>query len=285
MAHLADYDIRKQHFAVIKKTERLTPADSEEIREIQLEVLDDQFNCEVDQSFGVLVNVRDDFGNSLHHRLYSVADLPEKTNGKTNITMLVKRCNYIDEFSGELERGLASNYLCDRSVGDQINITGPYPLAFQLPKEKDANLILIGMGTGIAPFRAFIKHIHKKGNDFKGKILLFYGAKTGLDLLYLNEEKGDLTNYYDKETFEAISALSKNPLWEGEAHVHQAVSERAEEVLKLLKEPNTYVYVAGHHKVNDQLDESFEQIYGDARAWTAKKEELMEQKKWVELIY
>ncbi len=285
MAHLSDYDIRNRYSAIIQKSERLTPEDSEEVRELLLEVQDESFDCEVDQSFGVLLEVNDDFGNSRHHRLYSVADLPSKTNGKTNITMLVKRCNYVDDFSGELEYGIASNFLCDRKVGDQVNITGPYELAFSVPEEKNANLILIGMGTGIAPFRAFIKHLYHQKEDFEGQILLFYGAKSGLDLLYLNDESGDLTNYYDRDTFEAVQALSPRPLWDDGIVIHEAIEERAEKVLKMLSELNTYVYIAGHEKVKEQLDDTFTRIMGSSTKWQSRKAELIAGKKWVELIY
>lgn len=285
MAHLSDYDIRKQYSAVVQKSERLTPEDSEEVREILLEVQDKSFECQVDQSFGVLLDIPDDFGNTQHHRLYSVADLPSKTNGKTNITMLVKRCNYVDEFSGELEYGIASNFLCNRQIGDELIITGPFELAFSVPEEKVANLILIGMGTGIAPFRAFIKHIYKNQGDFEGRILLFYGAQSGLDLLYLNDETGDLTNYYDESTFEAVAALSPKPLWDDVAVVHQAVEDRADEILEMLEYQHTYVYIAGHEKVKHNLEQTFAKMMGSEEKWAERKAELMEDKKWVELIY
>ena len=196
MAHLADFNVDNKYRATVKKTERLTPANTEEIREIVLEVNQPGFECQVDQSFGVLVNVKGDFGNTQHHRLYSVADLPDDTGGKQQLTMLVKRCSYVDEFNGELYDGVASNYLCDRQVGDVITITGPHTLPFIVPEDKSANLILIGMGTGIAPFRAFVKHIYKNVKDWEGQVRLFYGARSGMELLYLNDKDGDLTNYY-----------------------------------------------------------------------------------------
>lgn len=285
MAHLSDYDIRKQFFAEVKKTKRLTPEESEEVREIILEIKDPAFTCEVNQSFGVLIEAKDDFGNALHHRLYSVADLPAKSKGKTRITMLVKRCKYIDEFSGELYYGIASNYLCDRKVGDEITITGPYELAFSVPDEKDANLILIGMGTGIAPFRAFIKHIYKNVKDFKGRILLFYGAKSGLELLYLNDKDGDLINYYDQETFEAVHAFCPRPLWNDTIVLDQAIEDRAEEIIEMLSILNTYVYIAGYEKVKEVLEKAFIHILGSKEKWNMRKAELIAGKKWAEVIY
>ena len=285
MAQLADFDIENKYKATIKKSERLTPLDTEEIRELLLEVEQPEFQCKVDQSFGVLVKTKGEFGNAYHHRLYSVADLPSKQNGKPLITMLVKRCSYVDEWSGELYHGVASNYLCDRKVGDSITITGPFELPFQAPEDKTSNLILIGMGTGIAPFRAFVKHIYKNIKDWKGKIRLFYGARSGLELLYLNDKDGDLTNYYDEETFKAFHALSPRPHWSDPIALDSAIEERAAEIIEMLSKSNTHIYVAGYEKTKEMLDKAFANILGSKERWELRKAELIAGKKWAEVIY
>ncbi|MCB9303277.1 MAG: ferredoxin-NADP reductase [Lewinellaceae bacterium] len=285
MAHLADYNTKNQHQATVKKTERLTPADTEEVREIVLEVKQPGFDCHVDQSFGVLVKTSGEFGKTVHHRLYSVADLPAKENGNPLITMLVKRCSYVDEFNGELYKGIASNYLCDRKVGDEITITGPFDLPFAVPEDKNSNLILIGMGTGIAPFRAFVKHIYNNVKDWKGKIRLFYGARSGLELLYLNDKNGDLTNYYDEETFKAFHALSPRPQWSDPIALDAAIEARAAEIIELLSHANTHVYVAGYEKIREMLDKAFSNILGSKEKWETRKAELVAGKKWAEVIY
>jgi len=285
MSHLSDYSTEHRYQAKIRKTTRLTPGDTEEVREITLEVADPEFTCQVDQSFGVLVKATGEFGNTWHHRLYSVADLPDKKTGKPRITFLVKRCAYVDDFSGERFPGTASNYLCDRKVGDDITITGPFALPFAVPEDKNANLILIGMGTGIAPFRAFIKHIYHNVKDWKGKIRLFYGARSGLELLYLNDKDGDLVNYYDEETFEAIHALSPRPHWSDPIALDMAIEKRAEEILEMLSQTNTYIYVAGYEKVREMLDKAFTIILGSKEKWDIRKAELIAGKKWAEVIY
>lgn len=285
MAHLADFDTDKKFAAIVKRTERLTPADTDEVREIELEVQFPGFQCQVDQSFGVLVKGSDEFGNEYHHRLYSVADIPRRVNGLEHITMLVKRCNYVDEFSGEQYEGVASNYLCNRKVGDQVTITGPFALPFVVPEDHTANLILIGMGTGIAPFRAFIKHIYKNVGDWKGKIRLFYGARSGLELLYLNDKDGDLTQYYDKDTFEAFHALSPRPHWADPIALDAALEDRAEDILELLNRTNTYIYVAGYERINDMLNKAFSNIMGSREKWATRKAELVAGKKWAEILY
>ncbi len=284
MAHLADFNTENSYKATIKKTDRLTPSDTEEVREITLEI-QPGFQCQVDQSFGVLVKTSGEFGNLLHHRIYSVSDLPSQKNGKPLLTFLVKRCSYVDEFSGELYQGIASNYLCDRKVGDEITITGPHALPFAVPADKDSNLILVGLGTGIAPFRAFVKHIYKNVKDWKGKIRLFYGARSGLELLYMNDKDGDLANYYDEATFEAFHALSPRPHMEDPIALDTAIEDRAAEILELLKQTNTYVYVAGYEKVKDLLDKAFSNILGSKEKWKTRKAELIAGKKWAEVIY
>jgi ferredoxin--NADP+ reductase len=285
MAHLADLNTENKYKATVRKTERLTPIDTEEIREISLEVKQPGFKCEVDQSFGVLVKSSDEFGNTIHHRLYSVADIPTTESGNPQIKLLVKRCSYVDEFNGELYQGVASNYLCNRKVGDEITITGPHSLPFVVPEDKSANLILIGMGTGIAPFRAFVKHIYKNVKDWKGKIRLFYGARSGLELLYMNDKNGDLTNYYDEDTFEAFSALSPRPHWSDPIALDVAIEERAEEILELLSQSNTRIYVAGYEKIRVMLDKAFSNILGSKEKWETRKAELIAGKKWAEVIY
>jgi ferredoxin--NADP+ reductase len=285
MAHLSDFNIENKYQATIKKTERLTPEDTEEIREILLEVKEPEFECHVDQSFGVLVKSNGEFGNTFHHRLYSVADLPTVKKGKPQIAILVKRCSYIDDFNGELYDGVASNYLCDRKVGDVITITGPHNLPFVVPEDRSSNLILIGMGTGIAPFRAFVKHIYKNVPDWKGKIRLFYGARSGLELLYLNDKDGDLTSYYDEATFEAFHALSPRPHMADPIALDTVIEDRTTEIIEMLGQSNTRIYVAGYDKIRDVLDKSFSKILGSKEKWLMRKAELIAGNKWAEIIY
>lgn len=285
MAHLLDFDTEHRYKAVVKSTSRLTPEDTEEVREIILEVKDPGFQCEVDQSFGVLTKATGEFGNQYHHRLYSVADLPETVNGNPKITMLVKRCNYIDAFNGEEYKGVASNYLCDRQKGDEILLTGPFDLPFKVPEDKTANMILIGMGTGIAPFRAFIKHIYRNDKNWEGKIRLFYGARSGLELLYLNDKDGDLTNYYDKETFEAFHALSPRPHWVDDIDWENVLLEQTAELKELLSKNNTYVYVAGYSDILIKLNKAFSKILGSEEKWKLRKAELIAGRKWAEIIF
>ena len=284
---LQDYDVKTRFEATVLGNERITSAESEEeVREISLEVEGQEFDAEVGQNIGVLAPGNKELGQENHFRLYSIADLPETTpNGNQRLRICVRRCSYIDDFSGEQYPGIASNYLCDLRTGETLTVTGPYGQAFELPPEPNATLILICAGTGIAPFRAFVKHIYSLRPDFKGRIWLFHGGQTGLDLLYRNKEKDDLALYYDHDTFEAFDALSKRPGWSDEVDWGAALHARGEELCELLTDPKTYVYVAGLEKIRDELDAVLGEVAGSDQTWFDWKTELMADGRWIELLY
>jgi len=284
---LEDYPTEPRFSATVLSTEEITDEGADvEIRELVLEVENHEFDFAVGQSIGVLASGPAEFGRSVHHRLYTVADTPlPKELGKPEITIVVRRCNYIDDYSGEEYIGINSNFLCDRKVGDKVMITGPFGIPFTVPEDKSANLILIGLGTGIAPFRAFVKHIYQNVRGWKGKVLLLYGAHSGLELLYMNNKRDDFSNYYDEETFEAFKALSPRPTWADPIAWDFAIEDRAGEIRDLLSDEQTYVYVAGQKRIRDALDKLFGEMSGSSAIWQKRKAKLAEQDRWVELLY
>jgi len=284
---LDDYNKEDRFEATVLSSESLTSAAAEaEIRELVLEVDRPDFHYRPGQSIGVLVPGPHQFGHDYHFRLYTVADTASSANGgKPKITIAVRRVSYIDDYSGERFDGVASNYLCDRKAGDGLLITGPYGYAFEVPDEKDANLILIGAGTGIAPFRAFVKHIYQDIGDWQGKVRLFYGAHTGLELVYMNEHRDDFALYYDEDTFEAFKAVSPRPHWADPIAWDYCLEERSAEIWEMLLDAKTHVFVAGLENVRDQLDEVFTGIAGSPDKWQRRKAELTAGGRWTELLY
>ncbi len=284
---LQDYPTEPRYAATVLSSERITDEGADvEVREIVLEVDQHDFDFEIGQSIGILAKGPEEFGGSVHHRLYTVADTPLPSKiGKPEVTIVVRRCNYIDDYSGEEYEGVNSNYICDRKPGDRLAITGPFGLPFDVPDDRDANLLLIGLGTGIAPFRAFVKHIYENVGDWKGKVRLLYGAHSGLELLYMNDKRDDFARYYDNNTFEAIKALSPRPNWADPIAWDYAIEDRAEEIIFLLEDEHTYVFVAGLRPVKETFDKLFGNLLGSAERWQARKADLESQGRWTELLY
>jgi len=284
---LENFDVDETFMAKVLSTTRITDDSAEDIRELVLEIDQKTFAFEIGQSIGVIVDgPHDQFGHPHHFRLYTIADTPHiNENKKPEVKLCVKRCDYIDEYSGERYQGIASNYLCDLQVGAKIKICGPFGIPWRVPADKSANLILIGMGTGIAPFRAFVKHIYKNIGGWTGKVFLFHGARSGLELLYMNDQNDDFTQYYDEGTFEAFKALSPRPHWADPIAMDYALEERADEMLSMLMEHGAYIYVAGREDVSTTLDHLFSTRVGPDDVWQHIKSDLKSEGRWAELIY
>jgi ferredoxin--NADP+ reductase len=283
---LQELDTSRRFQARVASSERITPAASrDEIKELVLDLAAPGLEVEVGQSLGVLAPGQADFGQTHHLRLYSVADLPERRpDGKLRVHVAVKRVSYVDDYSGERYDGVASNYLCNLRPGDELTMTGPFGIAFEVPPDDDASLILIAMGTGIAPFRAFVRHLYER-TDFGGRIWLFHGARTGLDAVYMNDERNDFAQYYDKATFEAFQALSPRPAWDAAIDWGATMRARGAELWRLLSDPGTYVYVAGLESIREELDRVLAEVAGSKEKWQRRKAELVAGKRWVELLY
>lgn len=282
---LNDFDTSKQHKAIVCDITRLTPNNSDDdVREIKLKVKSFPL-CQPGQSIGVIVHGPHDYGHKDHFRLYTLADTPQASRNAQDLTIVVKRCNVIDDYSGEMFQGIASNYLCDLNINDAVTITGPYAIAFKIPDDVKANLLMIGMGTGIAPFRAFVKHIYNTLGSWQGKVRLFYGAKTGLELLYMNKRRDDFSNYYDQDTFEAFSGLSVRPGWDEDIALSELLELQEKEVWELICHHNTYVYIAGHKNISRVLDKTFSAMAQSEQEWQRRKKELMAGNRWMELLY
>ena len=114
---------------------------------------------------------------------------------------------------------------------------------------------------------------------------LFHGGRTGLDLLYRNEEKDDFALYYDRDTFEAFNALSTRSGWSDDSDWGTAMHARGEELCKLLSDPKTYVYVAGLEKISNELDDVLAEIAGSNQTWFHWKADLKAEQRWIELLY
>lgn len=272
--------------AIIQSSQRITPESTDEVRLIVLRINSPAFYFLEGQNIGVLTPGPHPFGNKLHHRYYTIANANKSADGEgVELELLVRRCFYIDAVSGEQYPGEASNYLCNAQPGDKISITGPHRSPFRIPADKTSNLLMLGTGTGIAPFRAFLRRVYQEQSQWDGKVRLFYGARTGAEMLYMNDINQDLTNYYDQATFKAIQSLSQGLLKDEGDALQNGVNANAREIWSLLQEPKTHVYLSGIKKIAAAFDASMAKMAGSEAQWQAFKQALIEDKRWSELTY
>lgn len=125
-------------------------------------------------------------------RLYSIASSPEAHTGEVHITVAKNNFNHNEE----IKYGLASYFLSQLKTDTDVNFYVHHNAQFRLPEE-DKDIIMIGPGTGIAPFRSFIAQRDATGAS--GKNWLFFGEQHFVtDFLYQTEiqswlETGTLT--------------------------------------------------------------------------------------------
>jgi ferredoxin--NADP+ reductase len=284
--NLHEFDITRRYPATLISSDRITPEDGEaEVRHMVLKLPEGVINYLEGQSIGVLPPGPREFGNPYHLRLYSIASPREGENSGSTISICVRRCFYIDDISGERYPGKASNFLCDARPGDTVQITGPYGSPFRIPSDESCNLLMIGAGTGIAPFRALVKHIYSGHKAWKGKARLFFGAKTGMELLYLNDMKKDLALYYDDGSFKAFEALSPRPAFDAPPALDRVLAENSREVWEMVQDPKTFVYLAGLLVAARKFQDAMSVAAGSAEAWQDMHAQLVSEGRLSELLY
>ena len=119
----------------------------------------------------------------LQPRLYSIASSPLVTPGEVHLTVDAVRY----EIGGRRRLGVASTLLADRlQPGQRVKVYLQKAHGFTLPQDGNTPIIMVGPGTGIAPFRSFL--LHRKATRAKGRAWLFFGhQREAQDFFYRDE--------------------------------------------------------------------------------------------------
>lgn len=274
----------KLRSATLLRSERITPeASPEEVRHMVFRTGDLSAAGRTGQCIRVMAPGQ--FGNRYHARLYSIADPDQAGEDGAVFSLCVRRCFYIDDFNGERYQGVASNYLCDLRPGATIEFAGPVGYPFPVPQDRKAGIIMIGMGTGIAPFRGLVRMIYEQFGGWKGKVRLFYGARSGLEMLYMNEKNKDLAKYFDQKSFKAFQAVSPRPHFEAPVALDEAIKRNAAETWAMLNRADTHVYLAGAQAMLGMVEKAMTAVAGSEQAWAEAKDALVSSGRWNEVLY
>src|SRR3954470_8857714 len=119
----------------------------------------------------------------LQPRLYSISSSHNATPGRLSLTVDIVRY----QVGKRRRHGLASSFLADRvQPGDELKVYVQKAHGFALPSDPDVPIIMVGPGTGIAPFRAFLHD--RRATRAPGKNWLFFGhQRSASDFFYADE--------------------------------------------------------------------------------------------------
>ncbi|MFH4974977.1 hypothetical protein AB6A40_001686 [Gnathostoma spinigerum] len=173
----------------------------------------------------------------LQARYYSISSSPRYDAESIALTAVVTKYMIGDR----LIKGVCTNYLLQKQEGDKVPVY-VRKSTMRLPHEASKSVIMIGPGTGFAPFRAFIQERKWQKEQGKpvGPMYLYFGCRRpDVDYIYEDELKEYVSEGVITELHVAFSRITdnkiyvQNKLWENRESVWKAVEEGA------------YIYVCG----------------------------------------
>ncbi len=166
-------------------------------------------------------------------RLYSIASSTEAHDGEVHLTVNLNKF----KFNDIVKTGLASKFLADFELNEPIEFYIHKNQNFRLPSD-ETDIIMIGPGTGIAPFRSFIAHRDATGAE--GKNWLFFGEQHFvLDFYYQTEIQEWLTTGVLTKLDTAFSRDQEKKIY-----VQDRIREKAKEFNNWL-ENGASLYICG----------------------------------------
>ncbi|WP_238785630.1 diflavin oxidoreductase [Blattabacterium cuenoti] len=179
-----------------------------------------------------LINIME----SITPRLYSISSSPKKHINEIHITVLLVQ-KKIELQKNKIKYGHCSNFLINLKKGDKISFFIHRNKLFKLPNN-NSNIIMIGPGTGIAPFRSFL--YEREYVKASGKNWLFFGDQNyNFDFLYKNEIEKWIKNGV---LYNASISFSRDQ--EKKIYVQDKIWENKEEFFYWIKN-GAYIYICG----------------------------------------
>ncbi|XP_065208793.1 nitric oxide synthase, salivary gland isoform X2 [Planococcus citri] len=203
----------------------------------------------------------------LQPRFYSISSSPMIFPKRIHLTVAVVAYNTQDG-KGPLHYGVCSNYLQDAADNEDVYIFVRSAPNFHLPAEVSKPLVLVGPGTGIAPFRSFWQHraAQKKVQaiDNLGKVILFFGCRLKTLDLYSEEKQKMVEEGVLNETHLALSREPNVP----KAYVQDLMKTEAEKLYKEIVTERGHFYVCGDCKMAEDVYQTLRTIIQEKSGMT-----------------
>ncbi|XP_014368149.2 nitric oxide synthase [Papilio machaon] len=195
----------------------------------------------------------------LQPRFYSISSSPLAHPQRIHITVAVVVYK-TEGGNGSTHYGVCSTYLQNRKPGDELIVFLRRAPNFHMPQDISAPLILVGPGSGIAPFRGFWHHrscqIKDSLSNNVGPVWLFFGCRYKTMDLYREEKEEALARGVLSKAMVALSreeGVSKK-------HVQALIEDEGANVARLLLEERGHFYVCGDCKMAEEVKQKLKEI-------------------------
>ncbi|MGC5168828.1 molybdopterin-dependent oxidoreductase [Luteimicrobium sp. DT211] len=216
----------------------------------------------------------------LQPRLYSISSSPLAEPSEVHLTVSAVRY----EYRGRSRHGVCSTFLADHSADADVPVFVQPTRHFRPPKSADAPMIMIGPGTGVAPFRGFLQERRALGH--RGRNWLFFGERhSSTDFYYRDELEGMRDDRHLTQLSVAFSRDQRQKVY-----VQDRIREHGSQVWSWL-EDGAHVYVCGDaSRMAKDVDAALRDV---ARTWGALSDDaasaylrtMAKEKRYVRDVY
>ncbi|CAM9221260.1 unnamed protein product [Pylaiella littoralis] len=246
------------------------------------------------QSLGVTPPGEDANGKPHKVRLYSIASTRygDDGDGRT-VSLCVRRATVVDPATGKedpAKEGVCSNFLCRAEPGQEVTLTGPSGKIMLLPEETpDADVIMVGTGTGIAPYRGFLQRLFKEDTPaaraFAGTAWLFLGVATTEGLLYHDDWMTMLRKFPFNFRYDLALSREQINASGGKMYIQDRVEQYADEVFERL-DGGAHIYFCGLKGMMPGINDMLARVAGERGiSWDNKLKELKKNGRWHVEVY
>jgi len=249
-AFLQWYDITNPpRKSVLKVLSRFTTDENEKKRLMELcdESKPEPYASYIKDSFRNILEILNEFRSinipfevllealpRLNPRYYSISSSPKAHQGFVHVTAVVVQFKTL---TGRIHNGVCTNYLAQLNPGDEVPVF-VRKSSFKLPKQPSVPIVMVGPGTGLAPFRGFIHE--RKIQATESVNVLFFGCRAPhVDFIYQDE-----LDVFDKNGHLKLhTAFSRHT--GKKIYVQHKMQEVEDQLWEVIHENKGHFYICG----------------------------------------
>ncbi len=187
----------------------------------------------------------------LQHRAYSISSSPKAHEGEVHLTVAAVRWTY----NNRPHRGVCSTFMADHvPTGASAGIFMSPNKSFRVPENNDVPMIMVGPGTGIAPFRAFLEERRERG-------------ATGTNWLFFGDQHRETDFIYEDEISEMSTSglltrldLAFSRDQSQKIYVQNRMAENGKDLFAMLEEGGHFYVCGDASRMAKDVDETLHKV-------------------------